>query len=156
MRRSPGRGTAWRGIAVVAAVAVLSGFSVHEMHKRREFAAIDARLTQLQADRITATLDAAVGPHASLHRYRTCAGEDTPSVELHYTVAATDAVRTEVARAARLAGWNAGSWDDTGGGYSALNIDKRFKGWHSSQSFMNLHTGDLMVSLATSDHSGCL
>ncbi|MFF3563674.1 hypothetical protein ACFYXS_26855 [Streptomyces sp. NPDC002574] len=156
MRRALGHGTVWRGIAVVAAVALVSGFSVHEIHRRREFAAIDARLAQLRADGITAALDTAVGPHASIHRYRTCAGEETPSVELHYRVAATESVRAGVARAARLAGWNAGAWDDTGEGYFALNIDKRFTGWHSSQSFMNLHTGDLMVSLATSDHSGCL
>lgn len=151
------RGTVWRWIAVVtAAGAVASGFSVHEMHKHREFAAIDARLEQLQADRITAALDATVGPHASRHRYRTCAGEETPSVEIHYKVAVTESVRTEVARTARFAGWNARSWDDAGEGYFALNIDKQFKGWRSSQSFMSLHTGDLMVSLETSDHSGCL
>ncbi|MFJ4844600.1 MULTISPECIES: hypothetical protein [unclassified Streptomyces] len=156
MGRSFSRGAVWRWIAVVAAVAVAGGFVVHETRTHRESAAVDARLTQLQADRITSALDAEVGRHTSLHRYRTCTDEETPSVELHYKVPATASVRTEVARTARLAGWNAASWDGLGSGYFALNIDKRFKGWHSTQSFMNLHSGDLMVSLETADHDGCL
>ncbi|MBM9510579.1 hypothetical protein [Actinacidiphila acididurans] len=147
---------AWSWIAVAVAVAAATALSVKDMQERRERAQINARLAQLQADRVIPALDRALGPHRTLRRDGTCAREDSPYVEVHYTTANTDSVREEILRTVRAAGWHAEPWLYVGDDYFATDMDRQFDGWHSRQSFLNLHTGDLLVDLGTADHSGCL
>ncbi|MBM9506802.1 hypothetical protein [Actinacidiphila acididurans] len=143
-------------VAAAVAVVAATGLSVHEIHKHRQDEQIDARLEQLQADPIIPALDRVLGPHKTLHRYKVCRFEDAPYVEIHYTVANTESVREKILRTVRAAGWHADGWIGVGNDYYAVDIDRQLKGWHSSQSFLNVHTGDLLVNLETIDHSGCL